>query len=35
VSDRAFSTTPKDGQLLRRRELSRVLYGVLRAKLGI
>jgi hypothetical protein len=35
VGDRAFSTMPKDRQLLRRRELSRVLYGVLRAKLGI
>jgi hypothetical protein len=35
VGDRAFSNIPKDNQPLRRRELSRVLYAVLRAKLGI
>jgi len=35
MGDRTFSTTPKDRQLLRRRKLSRELYGVLRAKPGI
>lgn len=32
---RAFARTPQDRQLLQRRELSRVLYEVLRVKLGI
>ena len=33
--DRAFARTPIDKQVAQRRELSRVLYEVMRVKLGI
>ena len=33
--DRAFARTPKDRQILQRRELSRVFYELLKTKLGI
>jgi hypothetical protein len=35
VYDRAFARTPRDRQNLQRRELSRVLYEVLKGRLGI
>jgi hypothetical protein len=35
VYDKAFARTPIDRQNLQRRELSRVLYEVLKGRLGI